>query len=118
MCGSVAAKEPSRFEVETLAVWYEARGEPLFVQQLVLDVLRNRSYNSHKSLLEVVSESGQFPWRQHVKTWKLTQEQAEFGFRLLQYSDPVRSKFMYFNHVPHTFTKRNVRVGGMYFAVK
>ena len=117
VCGRVSDNGPSRFEIETITVWHEARGEPLFVQQLVLDVLRNRAYNSNKSLLEVVSESGQFPWRQQVKTWKLTQEQAEFGFRLLQYSDPVRSNFLYFNTIKHDFGKKTKKFGRLYFSV-
>lgn len=114
---SVWAKEPTRFEMETIAVWHEARGEPLFVQQLVLDTIRNRQYNSSKSLEQVLSQRGQFSWHKRIKTWKLNQEQAEFGFRLMQYSNPVRSKYKYFNQIPLDFTKKNVKRGNLYFSV-
>jgi len=117
VCARVSDKVPSRFQLETIAVWHEARGEPLFVQQLVLDTIRNRQYNSGKSLREVLSQRGQFNWHKRIKTWKLTQEQAEFGFKLLAYSSPVRSPYKFFNQIPLDFTKKNVKRGNLYFSV-
>lgn len=110
--------KPTRFACESLAVWYEARGEPFHVQQKVLDVVRNRAYSSGKTVCEVLQEPNQFPWHRKLKTWKLSTEQAEFGFKLLERSSPVRSGFMYFNTVPHSFTQKSVKRGNLYFAVK
>lgn len=115
---AVSAKAPSRFEMETLLCWHEARGQSLQVQQLVLDTARNRAKMSHKSLYEVLTVPHQYSWAAHLKTWKLTQEQAKFGFRLLENSKVVRSKYVYFNDSPLSFTQKNVKVGGLYFAVR
>lgn len=105
----------TRFACESLAVFYEARGESAQVQQKVLDVLRNRAYSSNKSVCGVLKEPGQFPWRKSVKTMKLTQEQAEFGFKLLEHASPVRSKYMYFNTEKFCFAKKHVKHGNLYF---
>jgi len=109
--------KPSRFEAVTLIAWYEARGESIKVQNLVVDSAYNRAIISDKSLYEVLKEPKQYPWVAKLKTWRLTTEQAEFGFKLLKHRSPVRSKVVYFNHVPHEFTKKNFKVGNLYFAV-
>lgn len=104
--------------METLLCWYEARGQSLQVQQLVLDTARNRVKMSHKSLYKVLTAPHQYSWAEHLTTWKLTQEQAQFGFKMLENSKVVRSKYVYFNDSPLSFTKKNVKIGGLYFAVR
>ena len=115
--GSALVRKPSEFEILTQVAWHEARGEPVYVQQLVLAVVRKRAIMYDMSLYKVVTQKGQFPWTHKLKTWKLTPEQAEWGFQVL--SQPrVVTNFVYFNQDPHTFTKKNVKIGGLYFAVK
>lgn len=99
-------------------IWHEARSESLQVQQKVLDVLRNRAKISGKSLYKVATEKGQYPWATRIKTWKLSTEQAEFGFKFLSGRSPINSGYFYFNQVPHDFTKKNVKHGALYFAVR
>ena len=115
--GKGVRKPPSNFEVLTLVAWHEARGEPLHVQKLVVAVVKKRAIMSNKSVYEIVKEPHQFPWQKRITTWRLTQEQAEFGFLVMSKPDVV-TNYVYFNQNPHTFTKKNVKIGGLYFAVK
>lgn len=118
LCGSVEAKEPTRFEAETLMLWHEARGERIDVQQKTLDVLRNRAKMCNCSLHKVLIQKGQYPWTKKVRSWRLTQKQAEFGFKFLSKRSPISSGYKFFNHEPLEFTQKNVKHGGLYFAVK
>lgn len=98
-------------------MWYEVRGESVDVQQKTLDVLRNRSKMCSCSLYRVLTQPNQYPWARKLKTWKLSQEQAEFGFKFLSKRSPISSGYKFFNHVPLEFTKKNVKHGNLYFAV-
>lgn len=114
----VGQAKPTRFELETQLIWHEARSEPLEVQQLVLDTARNRSTMCSCSLQNVLTKKGQYPWATRLKTWKLSTEQAEFGFKFLSKRSPVNSGYVFFNHVPLDFTKKNVKHGNLFFAVR
>ena len=50
----------------SLAVYHEARGEPIEGQEAVAEVVINRSEARHKSVCAVVYEPSQFSWVGHV----------------------------------------------------
>lgn len=51
-----------------MAIYYEARGEPLVGKQAVAEVVLNRSEQRNKSVCEVVFEPHQFSWTSHTKS--------------------------------------------------
>jgi spore germination cell wall hydrolase CwlJ-like protein len=46
----------------TLALYYEARNEPLVGQVAVAHVVMNRAENDPNKVCKVIAEPGQFPW--------------------------------------------------------
>lgn len=51
-----------------LAIYMEAKGEPLRGKQAVAEVVNNRSVAWDKDICDVVFQKGQFSWSRHTKS--------------------------------------------------
>jgi spore germination cell wall hydrolase CwlJ-like protein len=81
---------------EATALWYEARGENVLAQQMVLQVVRNRARIAETTSCEVIKKPHQFSWMRHHPKIGLDEERLALLDKAQRLQVPRNENVLFF----------------------
>lgn len=97
-------------------LYRESRGESLETMRAVADVVLNRARKNKVTICETILAKGQFPYaKKGIK--KVTDKQfLRVYYKVIKSQSILPNSYLYFNHKPHNFGKKTLRIGNLYFS--
>ena len=108
-------KNPTESDCLSYMTFREGGGESVKVVRAVMDVAYNRMKMRKLTMCQVLKQKGQYPYAKHgvkrIRREFLTKYLEAYNMKPVLRDD----RYIYFNHVKHSFGKSTKKIGNLYF---